>query len=91
MAVVSGAEPLAEVLDSLTVEGTLCEPAGDDNRLRCVACGHRCLILDGYRGVCKVRFNAGGVLRVPSGYVGALQCDPVEKKPFFTCFPGAVR
>ncbi len=89
MAVVSGAEPLAEVLDSLTVEGTLCEPAGDDNRLRCVACGHRCLILDGYRGVCKVRFNAGGVLRVPSGYVGALQCDPVEKKPFFHVLPGS--
>ena len=26
---------------------------------------------------------------VPSGYVGALQCDPVEKKPFFHVLPGA--
>src|SRR5712692_8472495 len=27
-------------------------------------------------------------LRVPWGYVGALQCDPIEKKPFFHAFPG---
>jgi pyruvate formate lyase activating enzyme len=38
--------------------------------------------------VCKVRFNRGGELRVPWGYVGALQCDPIEKKPFFHAFPG---
>jgi pyruvate formate lyase activating enzyme len=36
-----------------------------------------------------VRFNEGGVLRVPHGYVGALQLDPVEKKPFFHALPGA--
>ena len=88
MAIVSGAESLAEVLDSLTVEGALCEPAGR-GRVRCVACGHRCLILDGLRGICKVRFNADGVLRVPHGYVGALQCDPTEKKPFFHLLPGS--
>jgi pyruvate formate lyase activating enzyme len=29
------------------------------------------------------------VLRVPRGYVGALQVDPVEKKPFFHALPGA--
>jgi pyruvate formate lyase activating enzyme len=26
---------------------------------------------------------------VPHGYVGALQCDPTEKKPFFHVFPGS--
>jgi pyruvate formate lyase activating enzyme len=26
---------------------------------------------------------------VPRGYVGALQCDPIEKKPFFHAFPGS--
>ncbi|MBM4437615.1 MAG: AmmeMemoRadiSam system radical SAM enzyme [Actinobacteria bacterium] len=88
MAVVSGAEPLAAMLDTLTAPGELCEPLGD-SRVRCTACGHRCLILDGYRGVCKVRFNAGGTLRVPYGYVGALQCDPTEKKPFFHVVPGS--
>jgi pyruvate formate lyase activating enzyme len=35
-----------------------------------------------------VRFNDGGELRVPHGYVAALQCDPIEKKPFFHVHPG---
>jgi pyruvate formate lyase activating enzyme len=41
-------------------------------------------------GVCKVRFNEGGQLRVPWGYVAGVQCDPVEKKPFFHAYPGAL-
>jgi pyruvate formate lyase activating enzyme len=41
-------------------------------------------------GVCKVRFNDGGRLRVPWGYVAGVQCDPVEKKPFFHVYPGAL-
>jgi pyruvate formate lyase activating enzyme len=36
-----------------------------------------------------VRFNEGGVLKVPWGYVAGLQLDPVEKKPFFHALPGA--
>ena len=59
-----------------------------DNQVRCYACAHRCLIKDGLRGICKVRYNRGGSLMVPRGYVGALQCDPIEKKPFFHAFPG---
>jgi pyruvate formate lyase activating enzyme len=61
----------------------------DDKAVRCVACAHRCLIKDGLRGICKVRYNRAGVLMVPSGYVGALQCDPIEKKPFFHAYPGS--
>ena len=45
---------------------------------------------DGAVGVCKVRFNEGGRLRVPWGYVGGVQCDPIEKKPFFHAYPGAL-
>src|ERR1700688_1796101 len=60
-----------------------------NNRLRCFACGHCCPIPEGQPGVCKVRFNQGGTLRVPWGYVGALQCDPIEKKPFFHALPGS--
>jgi pyruvate formate lyase activating enzyme len=60
----------------------------EEDRIRCLACGHRCLIGDDRAGICKVRFNKGGALRVPWGYVGALQCDPIEKKPFFHAFPG---
>ena len=61
----------------------------DAQRLRCVACGHRCPIAEGQSGVCKVRFHRDGVLWAPWGYVAGLQCDPVEKKPFFHAWPGA--
>ena len=60
------------------------------SRLRCYACGHQCPIPEGAMGVCKVRFVEGGRLRVPWGYVGGVQCDPVEKKPFFHAFPGSL-
>ncbi|HVQ65250.1 MAG TPA: AmmeMemoRadiSam system radical SAM enzyme [Terriglobia bacterium] len=80
---------LEDVLAERTVEGILYEKLAD-NRVRCFACGHRCVILDGLPGICKVRFNEGGTLYVPQGYVGALQCDPVEKKPFFHALPGAL-
>jgi pyruvate formate lyase activating enzyme len=62
----------------------------DETRIRCFSCGHRCPIPDGGLGVCKVRFNQGGRLMVPWGYVGGVQCDPVEKKPFFHAYPGAL-
>jgi len=80
-------EALAEALDRHTTDGSLWKTEGE--RVRCLACGHRCLIGEGLRGVCKVRFNQGGRLRVPFGYVAALQCDPVEKKPFFHVHPGS--
>jgi len=65
-------------------------PAGQRGELavQCVACGHRCRIPEGRAGVCRVRFNAGGRLRAPSGYVAGLQVDPIEKKPFFHAYPG---
>jgi len=62
---------------------------GDDGRIQCLACAHRCRIADGRSGVCRVRFNHNGELRVPSGYVAGLQIDPIEKKPFFHVYPGA--
>ena len=62
----------------------------DDRRIRCVACGHACPLPDGAAGVCKVRFNRGGTLYAPWGYVGGVQCDPIEKKPFFHAMPGAL-
>jgi len=69
-------------------EGELWEHLGA-NRIRCYACGHRCPIPAGCAGVCKVRFNRGGKLYVPWGYVAGCQCDPIEKKPFFHVLPGA--
>jgi pyruvate formate lyase activating enzyme len=85
---------LGEFLDYLTQEGELYETVDDNSgrlekSVRCFACGHRCLIRDGRRGICQVRFNRGGKLYVPWGYVAALQADPIEKKPFFHVLPGA--
>lgn len=57
-------------------------------RVRCMACGHRCLIPPGRSGVCKVRFNREGRLFGPWGYVAGLQDDPIEKKPFYHALPG---
>src|SRR5256714_11426435 len=81
---------LAEVLDEMTTEGAeeLTERLAGGG-LRCYACGHRCLIHEGKRGIGKVRFNEGGRLLVPTNYVAALQCDPTEKKPFFHVLPGS--
>ncbi|MGC2477350.1 MAG: AmmeMemoRadiSam system radical SAM enzyme [Candidatus Sulfotelmatobacter sp.] len=62
----------------------------DNNRVRCFSCGHCCPIPEGQPGVCKVRFNRGGKLYVPWGYTAGMQCDPIEKKPFFHAYPGAL-
>jgi pyruvate formate lyase activating enzyme len=79
---------VSDVLDSMTMEGELYERL-DDGAVRCYACGHRCLIREGRRGICQVRFNRDGRLQVPWGYVAALQADPIEKKPFFHVLPGS--
>ncbi len=76
------------LLDRLTAAGELYQKEADGS-VRCFACGHRCLIREGKRGVCQVRFNEGGELRVPFGYVAALQSDPIEKKPFSHVLPGS--
>ena len=84
----ASATPLARLLARHTREGELGESL-EDGRVRCLACGHRCLIPPGREGICKVRYNEGGALQVPFGYVSGLQLDPVEKKPFFHALPGA--
>jgi len=82
--------PLAKTLTDYTREAApeLCE-VRPGKEVVCYACGHRCVIRDSRVGICKVRFNEGGVLKVPTGYIGALQCDPIEKKPFFHVLPGS--
>ncbi|HVM62111.1 MAG TPA: AmmeMemoRadiSam system radical SAM enzyme [Verrucomicrobiae bacterium] len=80
---------LGETLARLTREGELYEKL-PEGKVRCYACGHRCLILDGQDGICRVRFNQGGKLSVPWNYFAAVQCDPIEKKPFFHALPGTL-
>ncbi|MHB1340012.1 MAG: AmmeMemoRadiSam system radical SAM enzyme [Bellilinea sp.] len=79
---------LSDRLDVLTRPAELLEKL-DDDAVRCLACAHRCLIKPDRRGICKVRFNRGGELRAPWGYVAALQMDPIEKKPFAHLLPGS--
>ncbi len=80
---------LADSLAARTREGDLYETY-NGTWVRCYACGHACPIPDGASGVCKVRFNRGGRLLVPWGYVAGAHCDPVEKKPFFHVEPGSL-
>ncbi|HXJ95968.1 MAG TPA: AmmeMemoRadiSam system radical SAM enzyme [Terriglobia bacterium] len=81
--------PLREVLERNVREGEVYEKR-DGNWVQCFSCGHGCRIPAGQLGICKVRFNRDGTLFVPWGYVGGVQCDPIEKKPFFHAYPGAL-
>src|SRR5712672_1205842 len=80
---------LKDLLAQHTKEGELYREIGE-GKLECFSCGHRCIIGEGKDGICRVRFNRGGKLFVPHGYFGALQLDPVEKKPFFHALPGSL-
>lgn len=82
---------LDEKLAERTKPGVLYRPMPEgDDWLQCYACGHRCKIPPGKPGICKVRFNEDGELKVPTGYAAALQVDPTEKKPFFHVLPGSL-
>ena len=88
---VSPVRTLRSVLDERVREAdSLLYEKLENHRVRCFACGHCCPIPEGQPGVCKVRYNRGGTLYVPWGYTAGTQCDPVEKKPFFHAYPGAL-
>lgn len=82
---------IEEHLRKLTRAGELYRPVGrepSDRTVLCLGCAHKCRIADGGRGICAMRYNHGGRLRVPFGYVSGVACDPVEKKPFYHFLPG---
>ena len=58
--------------------------------VRCDLCAHRCLVLPGKAGVCRVRVNHAGILKtlVLNRLVSAW-ADPIEKKPLFHVLPGS--
>lgn len=59
-------------------------------RVRCHLCAHRCLIVDGEQGLCRVRANRGGTLvTLVYGRTISQHVDPVEKKPLFHFYPGS--
>jgi pyruvate formate lyase activating enzyme len=63
----------------------------EDDRVVCDLCAHRCTILPGKAGICKVRLNSGGILktRVHNRLIAA-HSDPIEKKPLFHFLPGTI-
>ena len=61
----------------------------DNNKIRCLACSHQCLINEGQVGICGVRQNKNGDLYLlVYGKPISVNIDPVEKKPFFHFLPG---
>lgn len=77
------------ILDALTEPGELIVKLPNDVVI-CTACGHRCKLRPGQRGICKVRYNSKGTLKVPFHYVSGIHNDPIEKKPFFHVLPGSL-
>jgi pyruvate formate lyase activating enzyme len=62
----------------------------EKNKVRCNLCSHRCVILEGKRGICGVRENKKGTLySLVYGKAIAAGIDPIEKKPFFHFLPGS--
>lgn len=78
----------AEQLIELNRPGELSREGDKEGSVQCLACAHNCMIPPGKHGRCYLRVNRGGCLRVPFGYVSALNIDPVEKKPFYHFLPG---
>jgi pyruvate formate lyase activating enzyme len=61
-----------------------------EQRVRCRACHHLCLIQEGRRGICWVRENRQGTLySLVYGKPIAAHVDPIEKKPLFHFLPGS--
>jgi pyruvate formate lyase activating enzyme len=62
---------------------------GEDLQLRCSLCPHNCRIAPGGHGICRVRFNQDGEMRIPFyGKLSSIAVDPIEKKPLYHFFPG---
>ncbi len=58
--------------------------------VRCSLCPHRCTIRSGASGICRVRRNAAGKMKLPFyGLLSATALDPIEKKPLHHFLPGS--
>ncbi|MFA5062081.1 MAG: AmmeMemoRadiSam system radical SAM enzyme [Patescibacteria group bacterium] len=61
----------------------------DKNFIKCLACSHYCKIAEGHAGICGVRENQNGELKLlVYGRPCAAHVDPIEKKPFYHFLPG---
>ncbi|HUU41279.1 MAG TPA: AmmeMemoRadiSam system radical SAM enzyme [Desulfatiglandales bacterium] len=61
-----------------------------ENKTKCNLCNHRCIIKEGYYGICGVRQNIAGTLfSMVYEKIVATNIDPIEKKPLFHFLPGS--
>ncbi|PKM90593.1 MAG: AmmeMemoRadiSam system radical SAM enzyme [Firmicutes bacterium HGW-Firmicutes-12] len=59
------------------------------NGVQCFLCPHECKIDIGQKGLCQVRYNKEGKLKLLNyGQVTAASLDPIEKKPLKKYYPG---
>jgi len=57
--------------------------------VKCRLCSHRCTIMPGKTGFCRVRLNREGVLySLTYEKLAAAGIDPIEKKPLYHFYPG---
>ncbi|MBD3253305.1 AmmeMemoRadiSam system radical SAM enzyme [Candidatus Pacearchaeota archaeon] len=62
----------------------------EKDKVRCLACAHKCLISEGRRGICKVRENVNGeLILLVYGKVVSSNVDPIEKKPLYHFLKGS--
>ena len=61
----------------------------DDGRVRCEVCPRFCTLREGQRGLCFIRANEGGAIKLTSyGRSSGFCIDPIEKKPLNHFLPG---
>ncbi len=59
-----------------------------DGEVRCKTCWHRCKISSNKWGICRVRKNENGILKVYNyGLASSIALDPIEKKPLHNFKP----
>jgi len=62
-----------------------------NNQIQCLACNNYCVIPNGKTGICGVRQNNNGELKLlVNNKAAAINLDPIEKKPLFHFYPGSV-
>jgi pyruvate formate lyase activating enzyme len=77
-------------MDSALIRKALLQKAVKD-KVRCLTCERRCLLVDGQAGWCRTRVNRDGTIyTLIYGTVSSLSCNPIEKKPLHHFYPGSV-
>jgi pyruvate formate lyase activating enzyme len=60
-----------------------------NEKVKCLACSHKCLIGEGKTGICGVRKDiAGKLFLLVYGKVASMNADPIEKKPLYHFLSG---